>query len=440
MILLVILILVLIYGIYTLIAELVCHIWHVGTFYKGISNRRSIALTFDDGPDIRYTPEVLRILKAHGAKVTFFLVGDHAVNAPELIQAMVADGHEVALHGQQHVHAWFLHPIATWRNIAEGKRTLETLSGTRVQSYRPPWGAFNWMTRISAKLLGLRPVLWSVRAMDWYAGDYVDEVVQRVVKGAHPGAIVLCHDAGGTEGAPVNTVTALPQILTRLQSLGYSFETVAEMVQHKAAYKIRVRSMLSSYPWFRKRLIQFWYIVELTIARLYHIQPVNEMFRVSPANWHHGERVDETGRPVMMNGWAALDLHIQNETVITLSTPNDNRGLVKALRLTKNGFRDLARMLQYDERYASVHVVMAVTLMNRGMEMLGFHVEELPNNSEKRRLQRYMQFLMGFYHPEGFKRLKYGRQALELRLIWMSREEMLTRYGHAGAAVHDRAE
>lgn len=426
----ILLILVLVYIVYTLLAELLFHIWHVRTIYKGLSSRRSVALTFDDGPDARYTPEVLNILKSHHVKATFFLVAKRAVAAPEIVQSIVADGHEVASHGHRHVHAWTLGPVSTWRNIFESKRTLESFTGTRLRYYRPPWGAFNWMTRIAAFAAGLRPVLWSLRAKDWYAGDYTEDVFRRVVDGAHPGAIVLSHDAGGGEGAPLNTIRALPSILKKLSQLGYHFETVGEMVEHAQAQQRRLRDTFLGYPLMRRLLIHCWTLVEVTFARLYHIQGVNEMFRVSSARWTHGTRVDQsTGQVLMQDGLPTLDLHIQNESVIAVSATDDNRALIRALRLTKEGFKDLARMLQHDGKLANVRAVMATTLMNRGMEMLGFHVEDLPDTPQKRQLKRHMYFLMGLYHPEGFRRLKQGHKALEVRLIWMTREEMIERYG-----------
>jgi peptidoglycan/xylan/chitin deacetylase (PgdA/CDA1 family) len=422
-------VLILLYVFYTCIPELLFKYLHLGTIYKGPATVRQIALTFDDGPDPRYTPHVLNILKEYNAKATFFLVGKRAQAHPDLVQQILADGHEVASHGFAHRHAWLLHPVATWQDIAVAKQTLETLTGQRLAWYRPPWGAFNLATRIACARLGLKPVLWSRRAIDWLPGEYASEVVQRVVGGAHTGAIVLCHDAGGAEGAPLNTIRALPEILAKLGALGYTFVTVGDLQRAAAEQRAVLHNLFGHYPWPRRLLIAIWNAVEWVFSKLYRVENVNRIFRIAPIVWRHGCRLDEQGSVVVEDSAKAIDLHFQNETLITLSGANDPRALVKGLRMAKDGFRDLARILQSDPKYQDVQVACAMTLMNRGLEMMGFHVEDLPDTFEKRRLQWYMRFLMGLYHPEGFSRLKQGRQPLELKLVWMTKEEIIQRYG-----------
>jgi peptidoglycan/xylan/chitin deacetylase (PgdA/CDA1 family) len=422
--------LVLIYALYAPIAELIFHMLHVGTLYKGTPTERKIGLTFDDGPDPRYTPQVLQILDEHDAKATFFVVGAQAEQFPNIVREIVAEGHEVAIHGDKHRHAWLLDPIATYRDLKAAMNTIASISGHQMRYYRPPWGAFNIMTRAAAAHFKLTPVLWSSRAKDWYAGHYAKEIVQRVVNEAHPSGIVLCHDAGGADGAPLNTIEALPTILTELKALGYAFTTVSDIHQSMRSHRAMVRQLFAHYPWYRKLWISLWEIVEVTFARYYHVEPLNTMFRFSPAKWDHGSRLDpDTGMEQIHDGAQAIDLHFRNDTAVTLSASHDNRALVRGLRLVKQGFGDLARVLEHDPKYHDVQVVVATTLMNRGMEMLGFHVEGLPDTRKTRRLQRYMRFLMGLYHPEGFSRLHHGRHNLELKLIWMTRDELIARYG-----------
>ncbi len=422
-------VLLLLYALYAFIPELLFKYLHVGTIYRGPSTVRQIALTFDDGPDPRYTPHVLKILKEYNAKATFFLVAKRAEAHPDLARQILADGHEIASHGFAHRHAWLLHPLATWRDISTAKKSLESLAGKPLAYYRPPWGAFNLVTRLACARLGLKPVLWSRRAIDWLPGEYADEIVQRVVGGAHTGAIVLCHDAGGAEGAPLNTIRALPEILEKLGAIGYTFTTVGELERAATEQRAVLHTLFGHYPWPRRIMISIWNAVEWAFSKLYRVESVNRIFRISPTVWRHGRRLDEQGSVVVDDGAKAIDLHFQNETLITFSAANDPRALVKALRTAKDGFRDLARILQSDPKYQDVQVACAMTLMNRGIEMLGFHVEDLPDTAEKRRLQWYMRFLMGLYHPEGFSRLKQGRQPLELKLVWMTKEEIVKLYG-----------
>ncbi|GMA50921.1 polysaccharide deacetylase familiy protein [Alicyclobacillus contaminans] len=425
----ILLLVIIAYLIYAPIPEILFKLLHIRTLYKGPNTTRAIALTFDDGPDPRYTPKVLQILREHGAKATFFLVGRRAAEHPDLVRAILADGHEIASHGHLHRHAWLMTPWSTWRDIREGKRQVERITGQPIRYYRPPWGAFNWFTRIACARLHLQPVLWSVRAIDWLPGEYADDVVKRVIQGAHTGAIVLCHDAGGAEGAPRNTIAALPEILTTLGQRRFTFTTVGALAEARREQATAVQSLYSHYPTARRALIRLWTIVEFAFRTLYRIEPVNRIFRVSPTVWTHGTRTDANGEVIVQDGDAALELHFQNETLITISGARDNRALIRGLRGAKEGFRDIAQLLRHDPRYQNVRAIVAPTLMNRGVDLLGFHIEELPDNRGNRWVQGYMRFLLGLYHPDGFARLKEGRQSLEMKLIWMSREEVLNLYG-----------
>jgi peptidoglycan-N-acetylglucosamine deacetylase len=420
---------VILYGVYAPLAELIFHIWHVGTFYRGNQNERKISLTFDDGPDERYTPQILDILKENDVKATFFLVGEKAEKHPELVRRIVSDGHELAAHSYRHKHAWLRDPIGTYRDILRSKLALEQISGQRVRFYRPPWGAFNWMTRFACIRLGLQPVLWSVRAIDWLPGEYVDHVIRRVVLPAKPGAIVLCHDAGGAPEAPLNTIRAMPTIIGQLKSLGFSFATVGELYE---AVETRRREPIpyQNYPLFRRCLIHVWSIVEWAFARVLRIVPVNQIFRISPITWRFGDRVDaESGKLIVRDGAKAMDIHFQNDTLMAISNEGDNKALVRALKLTRNGLKDLARLVEHHPQYQDVEVFCAVTLMNKGIEMLGFHVEELPSSTQRRLIESYLRFLMGMYHPEGFARLREGTRSLTLKLVWMTKDEVIQRYG-----------
>src|SRR5579875_1513822 len=299
----------LLYFLYTVVAELVLHIWHIGTLHRGNQDERTLALTFDDGPDPVYTPQVLEILRQHQVRATFFLVGKRAVEYPQLIRRMVEEGHEIGSHSFAHVHAWARSPIGTFRDIARAKATMETLTGKPLRYYRSPWGAMNLATACACKLFGLRQTLWSVRAVDWKPGDYADEVVYRVVSAAHPGAIVLCHDAGGAVGAPKNTIQALPIMIQHLRNLGFSFSTIGELDKARVHRKETQVSPYAGYPVLRRMLIAVWQLVEAAFTRIYHVHAVDAIFRISKATWHHGPRMHEqSGEILVQEGAKALDL------------------------------------------------------------------------------------------------------------------------------------
>lgn len=416
------------YVLYTVVAELVLHLWHVSVFYQGMPDTRTVALTFDDGPDPLYTPQVLDILLAHGVRATFFLVAERAEKYPELILRMVREGHVIASHGMVHRHAWLRSPWGTARDVKRAWQSLEALSGQPIHFHRPPWGAMNWALWRACRQCGIKLCLWSVRAMDWTLHATPDEIWRHVVGPVAPGSVVLCHDSGGANGAPARTIEALPRIIRSLDLLGYTFSTIEEMYNTKQ--KTCTTSVYRDFPRARRVLLLIWSMVEYIFTRLYRVHTQNAMFRVSRAKWHHGKRLDPAGLPLLQDGDDTLDIHFRNDTLIALSSNSaNNRAVIRSLKLAKDGLKDIARILQFHPIYSQFQAIASVTLMNRGIEMLGFHVEPLPQTFETKRLQLYMQFLMAMYHPEGFRRLHQGRQTLTLKLVWMSREEVIARYG-----------
>lgn len=198
--------------------------------------------------------------------------------------------------------------------------------------------------------------------------------------------------------------------------------------------------LFAGYPLWRQGLIFCWGAVEAVFTHVYHVVDVNDMFRVSPTVWRHGSRLAPDGHVLLSDGAPVLDLHFQNSTLLALAAPSDHRVLIRGLRDAKTGLSDIARLLQEDAAYQQIQGIAAFTLIHRGIDLLGFHVETLPDTREKRRLQAYMRFLMGMYHPEGFRRLRQGRKSMALKLVWISREELLARYaandaGNAGVAA-----
>jgi len=426
---------VLAYILYTVLAELVLHLWHVGVFYNGASNKRTVGLTFDDGPHPEYTPAILDILAHYDVRASFFVVAERALKYPDIVRRIVADGHSLGSHSNTHRHAWLRGPLQTWRDIAAAQAAIAKITGRPVTFYRPPWGAMNWMLWFACKRFGLTLCLWSVRALDWTAHATPATICGNVLAAVEPGAIVLCHDNGGALGAPQRTIAALPEMIRQLQSLGYAFATVDAMYENKKQAQAATL-MYKSYPLRRRILISMWSVVEYIFTKVYKVRTQSAMFRVSETKWHHGPRFDEHGLKTLDNGSLALDLHFRNDTLISLSTGSDNRAIIRTLKMTRDGLRDIAKLLLHHPLYREVEAVAAVTLMNRGIEMLGFHVETLPPTTETKRLQFYMQFLLGMYHPEGFHRLRQGNQALTLKLVWMTRNELISRYRDDHAESH----
>ena len=182
----------------------------------------SVALTFDDGPDPRWTPTVLDLLGRHRIRATFCLVGRHAAEHPELVRRIAAEGHALCNHSWSHDEKMRLRSAARVR--AELERTTSAITaaaGRPPRYYRAPGG--NWAASAVAEAdrQHLRLLGWSVDPYDWRRPPTA-EIVRRVLAGAAPGAIVLMHDGYGARG---NTVAALRTLLTALAGRHLRFST-----------------------------------------------------------------------------------------------------------------------------------------------------------------------------------------------------------------------
>jgi len=175
---------------------------------------RSVALTFDDGPDPRWTPAVLDLLRQHRVTATFCLVGRHVAQHPELVRRIAAEGHALCNHTWSHDAALLVRSRAAARD--ELGRTSEAIvaasGGVRPRYFRAPQGRWAPTAVAEADRLGLRLLGWSVDPLDWRRPPAA-EIARRVLAGAAPGAIVLLHDGYGKRG---NTVAALRTVLPAL--------------------------------------------------------------------------------------------------------------------------------------------------------------------------------------------------------------------------------
>jgi peptidoglycan-N-acetylglucosamine deacetylase len=181
--------------------------------------RPEVWLTIDDGPDPEDTPRILALLAAHGARATFFVIGENAAADPDLIRAIAAAGHEVAHHTQTHPVGtfWCASPARVARELDEGTKTLRA-SGVTPTRFRPPAGIKNLWLAPALRARGLTCIGWSARGLERRRGN-VEDVVARATRGLAPGAIILLHE-GPRIPAPIR-VAAIRRVLERLQEQGY---------------------------------------------------------------------------------------------------------------------------------------------------------------------------------------------------------------------------
>ncbi|MCG7408885.1 polysaccharide deacetylase family protein [Paenibacillus sp. ACRRX] len=219
--------------IYMLVPFVITRICGIGAAIKG-KHQRNVALTFDDGPDPYYTPRLLDMLKEHGVKATFFVLGSRAELYPELIKRMHMEGHQIGIHNYSHKSNWIMTPFCVRRqHIERSAAIVEQITGERPAFYRPPWGLLNlgdlFLLRKSYQV-----VLWSVMGRDWKLQADVTRWKRYIAEQVQPGSIILLHDCGSTlgadEGAPGQMLTGLPYLLEDIRAKGLRCVRADEML------------------------------------------------------------------------------------------------------------------------------------------------------------------------------------------------------------------
>jgi peptidoglycan-N-acetylglucosamine deacetylase len=192
---------------------------NVVTLPDDAAARREVAITIDDGPDPAVTPQVLQALALHGAKATFFCIGERAARHPELCRAIVAAGHQIENHGQRHPTLASLMGVRGWRaEIEAAQQTLASITGRPPRFYRAVAGLRNPFLDPVLHRLGLRLATWSARGFDTRCTD-PHKVLARLLARTRPGAILLLHDghAARTPGGTAVIVEVLPLLLRELR-------------------------------------------------------------------------------------------------------------------------------------------------------------------------------------------------------------------------------
>lgn len=183
------------------------------------SGGQAVNITIDDGPDPKWTPRVLRVLRENQVRAVFCMIGPQAAQYPDLVKQVVAEGHRLCDHTMTHNTAMDKKPVAfQQQEILAAKKMIEDAAGgAKVEYYRAPGGAFTPDSRRIAAAAGMRPLGWNVDTKDFEKpGTAV--IVNNVHRELTNGPTILFHDGGGDRH---QTVAAMEQILPWLKEHGH---------------------------------------------------------------------------------------------------------------------------------------------------------------------------------------------------------------------------
>lgn len=390
---------------------LLMQIANLGVVREGKGYKPQMALTFDDGPDPETTPLVLEALKEANVKATFFMVGEKVRLHPEWVREVVRQGHEVASHGDKHRSSWLRFPWEIGPDHQKAIDALHEATGEYPRFFRPPHGMYtlaNWWTLQQSPV---KAAHWSIEAHDWRSDHTPEKVRERILKHAEPGGVIVMHDAG--PGA-LNTVPALPELLKALKTRGYQLVALKDLEGLKSADG-------------RNILRRLWAYVDRVYDRQrevdYFTQHSRGVMRLSRSKYF-GPDITTVGGDHITHGDEEAELHLHSARLVNVAEHNP----VAAYRMLSFSLKELAKAFEENPKYQSCRVIFGASLFSEVVEPLGFHVTDIPDPAEARKLKSWMNFIRTVYSDTP------NRRALDPKFVWMDRETLLERYGSKKSA------
>ena len=196
----------------------------------GMGDPGHVALTFDDGPHPDATPRFLDLLARLEVRATFFVLAEQLGRYPDLAGRMVAEGHEIAVHGFAHRPHLLRAAPAVAADLARARRDVTRMSGTAPVFWRPPHGIPTATGLLTAERLGMRPVLWSAEAREWSSRATAPAALRRLRGQLTGGGVVLMHDSdiAMRRGAWHVTLSLLPELVQWCRSCGWQVGPLRE--------------------------------------------------------------------------------------------------------------------------------------------------------------------------------------------------------------------
>lgn len=409
---------------YAFIPGLISRIFGYRVFRKGTGSKE-FALTFDDGPDPRFTPQLLDLLLRYNAKATFFVVGANAERYPDLIQRMHAEGHLIGIHNYVHKTNWLMRPATVRRQIERTADIIYNITGERSTYYRPPWGIVNLFD--ISKRRQVQIVLWSAMFGDWREKLGADRLTEKMLARLNPGEVMLLHDSGTTLGAdpdaPEHMLVALERTLEVAQSRALRSIRIDEMI------KMAENSPIQKLSFGKRLIVGLWLAWEQVFQFLFQLKTISpeDPFLHYRLRKYQGGPIKMEGGSLLNKGDKVIELHIDNRQLFELGIHSRSSAQL-AIRMIRRMEKDmpvLAGRIASDEGLAEAKALYGVSMINRGPEKFGFTVLDLPNGLFARSTKFYLSILLSVIHPAGGARLKERSELLVPKMILMPVSQLL---------------
>jgi peptidoglycan/xylan/chitin deacetylase (PgdA/CDA1 family) len=439
--------------IYALLPALVSRLFGFRVFQRGRADRE-IALTFDDGPDPVYTPKLLDLLRKHGATGTFFLVGSHAEQHPEIVARIHEEGHVLGIHNYLHHTNWLMRPKTVRKHILRTSDVIHRITGVRPKYYRPPWGIINLFDY--RRLGHLQIVLWTGMFGDWKLRVGAEKLYRRMRRKLSPGEVFVLHDCGRTfgadEDAPGEMIKALEKILEDGKREGYRFVGVDEMISITEANNRKTKagapsdsaggetSSGAAEPGsggrpesrregaFKRAFVSLWMLWERAFHVLFRLQPIGD-----GSKYHYrirryaGPEIRLRDGSSLRKGDSVMELHFDNRMLFELgrSARSAMHIAIRMIRDMEKGLPEIATALENSPGGERVKALYGVSMIHQGAESMGYQVFELPKGLFAWSSNLYLKLLMSVIHPDGSKRVHVQGADMSPRIIVMERGDVL---------------
>lgn len=200
-------------------------------FHKNPATKEAIALTFDDGPCLTGTPEILDLLKEQGIPATFFMIGERVRRYPDLARRVFCEGHQIANHSDRHIALRSLVPSVCIREAEKAEWTFRSVMGVAPRFYRPPKGLIDRYVVQALSAAGYYVATWSQMPGDyfrWHTAAWITRGLAR----ARPGDIVVLHDGLGLRPEPnrTRTLSILAGFIRGVKEQGICFVSIADLL------------------------------------------------------------------------------------------------------------------------------------------------------------------------------------------------------------------